>query len=63
MATDRYRHLRPRVKADGMAYHSSIASRSKRDEKVNKEAEEMFKKRAEWDNIVKLNETNKSKVS
>lgn len=48
MATRRYRTLSPRVKASGMAYHSSIASRSKRDEKIQKEAEKELKRLREW---------------
>lgn len=52
MATRRYRTLSPRVKASGIAFHSSIASRSKRDEKKQKEAEEQIRKYQEW---VKLN--------
>ena len=48
MATNRYRHLRPRVKSSGMAYNSSIASRSKRDDERQKEAEKELKRLAEW---------------
>jgi len=44
VSTQRYQHLKPRVKSNASPYHSSMASRSKRDEKKNKEAEEIFKK-------------------
>ena len=48
MATRRYRTLSPRVKASGMPYHSSIASRSKRDDEKQRLAEEMIKKLNDW---------------
>jgi len=48
MATQRYQHLSKRVSASGKPYHSSIASRSKRDDERQKEAEEMIKKLQEW---------------
>ena len=47
----RYLTLSPRVKAKGMAYNSSIASRSKNDEKIQKQAEEEIKKLESWKNV------------
>jgi len=48
MSTNRYQHLKPRVKAGGMAYNSSLASRSKRDDEKQRLAEEVIKKLQEW---------------
>lgn len=51
----RYLTLSPRIKAKGMAYNSSIASRSKRDEEMQKQAELEIKKLESWKQLHEKN--------
>ena len=49
----RYLTLRKRVSASGKPFHSSIASRSKRDDEKQRLAEETYKKLKEFKNLGK----------